>query len=90
LILGKWEDPVRPGNSIEFDKGGRFTSQVSAGAVRAHPAGNYRILPDGSLEWRVRVAGQAAPPRRFRMTVTKDTLVLIEEQHRQTRFQRAQ
>jgi hypothetical protein len=31
LLVGKWEDPGRPSNGWEFDKGGRFTASISAG-----------------------------------------------------------
>jgi hypothetical protein len=89
LLVGKWEDPKRPGNGWEFDPSGCFTASITAGVIRAHPKGTYRVLKDGSLEVRVKVGDQVARPRRYRVRVTKQRLILINKQGKETGFQRA-
>jgi len=84
LLVGKWVDPDRPGNAWEFDKKGRFVVSISAGEIRAHPQGTYRVLEDGSLQTRVRFGDIVAPPRNFKVKVTKDTLTFIHGQHKET------
>jgi hypothetical protein len=88
LLVGRWEDPRRPGNGWEFDKDGRFTAEISAGVIHAHPAGTYRVLKDGTLEVQVRVGDQVARPRKFRVKVTKERLTFIHKHHEES-YQRA-
>jgi len=88
LLIGKWEDPKRPGNGWEFDKDGGFTAEISAGVIRSHTQGTYRVQADGSLEVQVRVGDQVARPRRFNVKVTKDRLTFIHLQDEES-YQRA-
>jgi len=88
LLVGKWQDRDRPGNGWEFDKDGGFTAEISAGVIRSHTRGTYRVLEDGSLEVRVRAGDQVARPRRFRVKVTKERLTFIGP-HGEDSLQRA-
>jgi hypothetical protein len=89
LLIGQWEDPKRPGNGWEFDKDGGFTAEISAGVIRSHTQGTYRVLADGSLVVQVRAGDQVARPRRFNVKVTKDRLTFIHLQDDEESYQRA-
>jgi len=89
LLVGKWVDPDRPGNAWQFDKKGRFVVSISAGEIRAHPQGTYRVLEDGSLEVQVRVGDVVVRPRKYRVKVTKDRLTFIDPLQGEASFQRA-
>jgi hypothetical protein len=89
LLVGRWEGPQRPGNGWEFDKGGRFAASISAGVIRSHTGGTYRVLEDGSLELRVVVGNQVSEPLKCRVRVTKDRLTFIDDEGKEDSYRRA-
>jgi len=89
LLVGKWEDPKRPGNGWEFDNQGGFTASILAGVIRSHTGGTYRVLGDGSLELRVTVGGQPGEPFKSKVRVTKERLTFIDETGKEESYQRA-
>lgn len=89
LLVGKWEDPTRPGNWWEFDKGGGFVAAIHAGVIRSRTEGTYRVQRDGSLELRVRVGGHLGEPLEFQIKVTKDRLTFVNEAGKEDSYQRA-
>ena len=88
LLVGKWEDPGRPGNGWEFDREGHFAASIDAGVIRSHTGGTYRVLADGSLELRVLVEGQPGDPVTFAVKVTKDKLTFIDGPGKEESYQR--
>jgi len=89
LIVGKWEDPKRPGNWWEFDRDGDFTASIRAGVIKSNTGGTYRILADGSLEMTIKVLGQATEPVKFKVKVTKERLTFVDEKGKEDSYQRA-
>lgn len=88
LLVGKWEDPKRPGNGWEFDKEGCFTALIVAGVIRSHTGGTYRVLKDGSLELRVTVGGRPGEPFKSEVRVTRERLTFIDEAGKEESYQR--
>lgn len=88
LLLGKWTDPRRPGNSWEFHKDGSFTADISAGEIRSHTGGTYRVLKDGALEMQVRVGGQVVALPKFRVKVTKEKMIFLHDKGPEESYQR--
>jgi hypothetical protein len=89
LLVGKWEDPRRPGNGWEFDKEGGFTASILAGVIRSQTGGTYRVLDDGSLELRVTVGGRPGEPFKSKVRVTNERLTFIDETGKEESYQRA-
>src|SRR5262249_45730715 len=89
LIVGKWEDPKRPGNWWEFDRDGDFTASIRAGVIKSDTGETYRILADGSLEMTIKVLNQASEPVKFKVKVTKERLTFVDEKGKEDSYQRA-
>ena len=89
LMIGKWEDPTRPGNWWEFDRDGDFTASIRQGVIRSNTKGTYRILADGSLEMTIKVLDQTSEPVKFKVKVTKERLTFVDEKGKEDGYQRA-
>jgi uncharacterized protein (TIGR03066 family) len=89
LIVGKWEDPKRPGNWWKFERDGEFTVSIRAGVIRSNTGGTYRILADGSLEMTIKVFNQVSDPMKSKVKVTKERLTFVDEKGKEESYQRA-
>jgi hypothetical protein len=89
LIVGRWEDPKRPGNWWKFDRDREFTVSIRAGVIRSNTGGTYRILADGSLEMTIKVLGQTSEPVKFKVKVTKGRLTFVDEKGKEENYRRA-
>jgi uncharacterized protein (TIGR03066 family) len=89
LMIGKWEDPTRPGNWWEFDRDGDFIASIRQGVIRCNTKGTYRILADGSLDMTIKVFDQTSEPVKFKVKVTKKRLTFVDEKGKEDSYQRA-
>jgi hypothetical protein len=89
LIVGRWEDPWRPGNWWKFDTDGKFAASIRSRLIRANTGGTYRILTDGSLEITVKALGEVAKPVKLTVRVTKEKLTFVDEKGQEESYQRA-